>query len=270
MDKPTSTAHNGCRNWGTIPESERLEQTPVTDSLYGHYTEQQRDLDKTDSNLLSHDGQSRMGQPQTSAPQSPTPEKEAQPTGRQALRQWWLKHNLNALVEDWLFLVLLGLTMALVSWAMDYVSSRGLDAYKWMYLEMQHNVGLQYLVWIGYPLALIIFSVVLCQALSPQAVGSGIPELKTIIRGAVLQEYLTFRTFIAKVLGLTAVLSSGLPVGKEGPFVHIASICAALLSKLLSGISGSMENIFRTKAIVIPACAVGVACCFAAPLGGTL
>ncbi|XP_078394302.1 chloride channel protein-like, partial [Cetorhinus maximus] len=139
-----------------------------------------------------------------------------------------------------------------------------------MYLELQYNVGLQYLVWIGYPLALIIFSAVICQVLSPQAVGSGIPELKTIIRGAVLQEYLTFRTFVAKVLGLTAVLSSGLPVGKEGPFVHIASICAALLSKLLSGLSGSMENMFRKKEHVIPACAVGVACCFAAPLGGVL
>jgi len=45
--------------------------------------------------------------------------------------------------------------------------------------------------------------------------GSGIPEVKTMIRGVVMKEYLTFRNLVAKVVGLTAALGSGLPVGKE-------------------------------------------------------
>lgn len=45
--------------------------------------------------------------------------------------------------------------------------------------------------------------------------GSGIPEMKTMIRGVVMPEYLTLRTLLAKVTGLTASLGSGLPVGKE-------------------------------------------------------
>lgn len=45
--------------------------------------------------------------------------------------------------------------------------------------------------------------------------GSGIPELKTILRGVVLKEYLTLKAFVAKVIGLTASLGSGMPVGKE-------------------------------------------------------
>jgi len=45
--------------------------------------------------------------------------------------------------------------------------------------------------------------------------GSGIPEMKTMIRGVVLPECLTFRTLVAKVIGLSASLGSGLPVGKE-------------------------------------------------------
>ncbi|CAG2117334.1 unnamed protein product [Medioppia subpectinata] len=32
------------------------------------------------------------------------------------------------------------------------------------------------------------------------AVGSGIPEMKTILRGVVLNEYLTFRTLVAKMI----------------------------------------------------------------------
>jgi H+/Cl- antiporter ClcA len=45
--------------------------------------------------------------------------------------------------------------------------------------------------------------------------GSGIPEMKTILRGVTLKEYLTFRTLVAKVVGLTATLGSGMPLGKE-------------------------------------------------------
>lgn len=45
--------------------------------------------------------------------------------------------------------------------------------------------------------------------------GSGIPEMKTILRGVVLKEYLTFRTGIAKIVGLTATLGAGMPLGKE-------------------------------------------------------
>lgn len=101
------------------------------------------------------------------------------------------------------------------------------------------------------------------------ASGSGIPELKTILRGVVLKEYLTLKAFIAKVIGLTLALGSGMPVGKEvglpkplftlgvppvlllcclrsalyflhsqGPFVHIASICAAVLSRFMAFFSG--------------------------------
>lgn len=39
--------------------------------------------------------------------------------------------------------------------------------------------------------------------------------MKTILRGVALKEYLTFRTLIAKVIGLTATLGSGMPLGKE-------------------------------------------------------
>lgn len=36
-----------------------------------------------------------------------------------------------------------------------------------------------------------------------------------IMNGFMLQNYLSFRTLVAKVLSLTLTLGSGLPVGKE-------------------------------------------------------
>uniref|UniRef100_A0A4W5P333 Chloride voltage-gated channel 2 n=1 Tax=Hucho hucho TaxID=62062 RepID=A0A4W5P333_9TELE len=110
-----------------------------------------------------------------------------------------------------------------------------------MYGGLESNVFLQYLAWVTYPVVLITFSAGFTQILAPQAVGSGIPEMKTILRGVVLKEYLTFKTFVAKVIGLTCALGSGMPLGKEGPFVHIASLCAALLSKFMSLFGGIYE-----------------------------
>ena len=97
--------------------------------------------------------------------------------------------------------------------------------------------------------------------------GSGIPEMKTILRGVVLKEYLTFKTLVAKVrqlfridlgvtnpsescfdllprfqvIGLTCTLGSGLPLGKEGPFVHISSLIATVLSKVIYSFKGIYE-----------------------------
>uniref|UniRef100_A0A8C4XKS9 Chloride voltage-gated channel 1 n=1 Tax=Falco tinnunculus TaxID=100819 RepID=A0A8C4XKS9_FALTI len=180
------------------------------------------------------------------------------------------KYVTKKLGEDWIFLVLLGLVMALVSWGMDYASAKSLQAYKWMYQALHPNVPMQYLAWVTYPLVLILFAAIFCHLVSPQAVGSGIPELKTIMRGVVLKEYLTLKAFVAKVVGLTAGLGSGMPVGKEGPFVHIASICAAVLSKFMSIFCGVYENVHRQFDLLVVACAVGVGCCFGAPLGGVL
>ncbi|KAG5847743.1 hypothetical protein ANANG_G00129460 [Anguilla anguilla] len=188
------------------------------------------------------------------------------------------KFFISRVGEDWIYLILLGLLMALVSWFMDYAIVFFQQAQKWMYKGLGYNVLMQYLAWVAYPVVLITFSAGFTQILAPQAVGSGIPEMKTILRGVVLKEYLTFKTFVAKVIGLTCALGSGMPLGKEGPFVHVASLCAALLSKFMSLFGGvymeepfeGNKNELRNIEMLSAACAVGVGCCFAAPIGETI
>ncbi|XP_029930443.1 chloride channel protein 2a [Myripristis murdjan] len=189
------------------------------------------------------------------------------------------KFLISRVGEDWIFLILLGLLMALVSWVMDYAIAFCQEAQKWMYGGLDSNMLLQYIAWVTYPVVLITFSAGFTQILAPQAVGSGIPEMKTILRGVVLKEYLTFKTFVAKVIGLTCALGSGMPLGKEGPFVHVASLCAALLSKFMAALFGGTymeepfegnKNELRNTEMLSAACAVGVGCCFAAPIGGVL
>ena len=195
------------------------------------------------------------------------------------------RNTFARLGEDWVFLAILGVIMALVSFAMDYTIAVCNNARLWLVQDLVSNIYLQFFLWVSLPTFLILFSTGFVHILAPQAIGSGIPEMKVILRGVVLKEYLTFKTLVAKIIGLTATLGSGMPLGKEGPFVHIASIVAALLSKLCTSFQGN-ENYFielknisspgiygnesRKSEMLAAACAVGVACCFGAPIGGVL
>lgn len=53
-------------------------------------------------------------------------------------------------------------------------------------------------------------------------------------------------------------------------FVHVASIVATLLSKLVSPFQGIYDNESRTEEMLAAACAVGVAVTFYSPIGGVL
>ena len=84
----------------------------------------------------------------------------------------------------------------------------------------------------------------------------------------ILKEYLTIRTLLSKMVGLTLSLGSGMPIGKEGPFVHIASVVANLLSQFVHSFEGIYSNESRSFEMLAAACAVGVSSTFSAPVGG--
>ncbi|KAA0199516.1 hypothetical protein HAZT_HAZT005034 [Hyalella azteca] len=109
------------------------------------------------------------------------------------------------------------------------------------------------------PVLLMVFSASFAQLVSPQCIGSGIPEMKTTIRGVVLKECLSLRTLIAKVVGLTASLGTSLPIGKAGPFVHIACMVGTQLWNVFSRFKGICQNKSRKTEMLAAAAAVGVA-----------
>jgi len=99
----------------------------------------------------------------------------------------------------------------------------------------------------------------------------------------VIHGYLGGRTLFTKSVGLALSVASGLSLGKEGPFVHIASCIGNIVSRF----AGKYENneggfsvsffcnygnldIAKRREILSAACAAGVAVAFGAPIGGTL
>lgn len=97
--------------------------------------------------------------------------------------------------------------------------------------------------------------------------GSGISEVKCILSGFVIHGYLGFWTLFTKSVGLTLSVASGLSLGKEGPFVHIASCVGNIVCRFFSKYE---RNESKRREMLSCACAAGVAVAFGAPVGGVL
>ncbi|EJD74333.1 voltage gated chloride channel family protein [Loa loa] len=128
------------------------------------------------------------------------------------------------------------------------------------------------ITWTAYITVLTGASALICHCFAKQAIGSGIPELKVIMCGFKMKNYLSLQTMIGKIFGLTLALGSGLPVGKEGPFVHIGAIVASLLTRITSACryQAFFSSEGREMQMLSSGCAVGIACTFSAPAGAVL
>uniref|UniRef100_A0A2K5CQS3 Chloride channel protein n=1 Tax=Aotus nancymaae TaxID=37293 RepID=A0A2K5CQS3_AOTNA len=155
----------------------------------------------------------------------------------------WLKQKLFHLGEDWYFLMALGVLMALVSYAVDFTVESVVRAHQWLYREIGDGHLLRYLSWTVYPVALISFSSGFSQSITPSSGGSGVPEVKTILSGVILEDYLDIKNFGAKVVGLSCTLACGSTVflGKVGPFVHLSVMIAAYLGRVRTATIGEPE-----------------------------
>ncbi|XP_069893957.1 chloride channel protein ClC-Ka-like [Dipodomys merriami] len=184
----------------------------------------------------------------------------------------WLKEKLFRVDEDWYFLAILGVLMALISYAMNFAIGRVVRAHMWLYGEIGDSHLLRYLSWTVYPVALLSFSSGFSQSITPFSGGSGLPELKTILSGVILENYLDIKNFGAKVAGLSCTLATGSTVflGKVGPFVHLSVMIAAYLGRVRTRTIGESENKSKQHEMLVAAAAVGVATVFAAPFSGVL
>lgn len=99
------------------------------------------------------------------------------------------------------------------------------------------------------------------------AYGSGVPEVKTILSGFIIRGFLGTRTIIYKTIGLMFSIGAGLAVGKEGPFVHLATCVGNISCRLFKKYSG---NDLKRRQILAAASSAGVALAFGSPIGGVL
>ena len=99
------------------------------------------------------------------------------------------------------------------------------------------------------------------------AAGSGVAEVKVIVSGFVLHGYLGLRTVVVKTLALILSVASGLSIGKEGPYVHIATCVGNIACRLFSKYN---HNDGKRREILSASAASGVGVAFGAPISGVL
>lgn len=99
------------------------------------------------------------------------------------------------------------------------------------------------------------------------AAGSGVAEVKVINSGFILHGYLGLRTLVVKTIALVFSVSSGLSIGKEGPYVHIATCVGNIFCRIFHKYN---NNDAKRREVLSAAAASGVAVAFGAPIGGVL
>lgn len=99
------------------------------------------------------------------------------------------------------------------------------------------------------------------------AAGSGVAEVKVINSGFVLHGYLGFKTLVVKTVALVFSVASGLSLGKEGPYVHIATCVGNICCRLFAKYN---LNDGKRREVLSASAASGVAVAFGAPIGGVL
>jgi H+/Cl- antiporter ClcA len=112
--------------------------------------------------------------------------------------------------------------------------------------------------------------VVLTVYYGPYAAGSGVPEVMGMLNGVNGGGAVYVASLITKAVGVTFAVLGNLCVGKEGPLVHIGSICGLLCPYMPFEIFRCFHNDSDKRTFMSAGCSAGVAAAFGAPIGGTL
>ncbi|KAI5928529.1 chloride channel [Camillea tinctor] len=99
------------------------------------------------------------------------------------------------------------------------------------------------------------------------AAGSGVAEVRVILSGFVLHGFLGLKTLVIKSVGLIMSVASGLSLGKEGPYVHVATCIGNICCRMFTKYD---RNDGKRREVLSAAAAAGVVVAFGAPLGGVL
>eukprot|EP00981_Chlorochromonas_danica_P010662 scaffold3299_cov198-Ochromonas_danica.AAC.3 len=193
--------------------------------------------------------------------------------------QWWTNSR-RTTAWKWILVVATGILIGIIGYLVSYLTSVFTN-FKFDTCNAMINRNEWASAFFSFFFFCIFYSVlagILCW-IEPAAVGSGIPEIKAYLNGINLNKVVRIRVLFAKVLGMCFSVSSGLPLGKEGPMIHSGSIVGAAVSQgktITFGLDTSwtkfqdLRNDRSKRDFVTFGAAAGVAAAFSAPIGGIL
>ncbi|XAR66856.1 hypothetical protein NMG60_11013215 [Bertholletia excelsa] len=179
----------------------------------------------------------------------------------------------------WTLCFLVGILVSLVGFtnnlAVENIAGQKFVITSDMMLKKKYLMA--FLVFGASNFVLTLFASVITAFISPEAAGSGIPEVKAYLNGVDAPGIFSLRTLVVKIVGSISAVSSSLHIGKAGPMVHTGACIAAIL-----GQGGSkryrltwkwlcyFKNDRDRRDLVTCGSAAGIAAAFRAPVGGVL
>ena len=80
--------------------------------------------------------------------------------------------------------------------------------------------------------------------IEPAAASSGVPEVIAYLNGVHVKQIFNIRTGVVKLFSTVCSVGSGLPVGQEGPMVHMGAIVGAGITQGRSATLGFSTHYF--------------------------
>uniref|UniRef100_A0A7S2ZDH2 Chloride channel protein n=1 Tax=Rhodosorus marinus TaxID=101924 RepID=A0A7S2ZDH2_9RHOD len=168
------------------------------------------------------------------------------------------------------YMTLLGIVAASFISIVDIFTHVIFEARKRVSVDITHG-AVGYVIYVSSGVLLCLLSTLVCQQWSKEAEGSGLPQMKSIMSGFhdKLRNSLAVEALAAKAVGLICAIGGGLPVGWEGPNVHMSCIIAEYLSRIPYFHSLRQDKALRLQMMAC-ACTVGLASSFGTPIGAVL
>ena len=170
----------------------------------------------------------------------------------------WPRFRLRLFFEGIVVGILSGTVISFFRWGLEM----GTVWRQWIYANVLASGGvLLNLSWFGVLLAaaLLLWRLGIYE---PNAGGSGIPQVKGVILGAIRMRWL--RILWVKLVGGIVGIGLGLSLGREGPSIQIGAVTAQGLSRALG------RTRMEERYLITAGASAGLAAAFNAPLAGVM
>ncbi|GFO14219.1 chloride channel protein [Plakobranchus ocellatus] len=193
----------------------------------------------------------------------------------------WIKRQMISNIETdrWVMMGLIGFTVGLLGFVLHQLIER-ISSLKWSTTKKFLDDGQVAVAWMfcsAYSMAFAIFAAVVIVFWRPSAGGSGLPEVTGFLNGTQVKKIFSVKTLTAKFLSCVSAIGCGMPIGPEGPMIHMGAIVGAGLSQGTSvtlNLKLPFFERFRNpedrRNFISAGVAAGVSAAFGAPVGGLL
>lgn len=200
------------------------------------------------------------------------------PPHSKVYRNWLQQQPARLDWDRWLMMGIIGFSVGILGFLLHQIIDI-ISEFKWeltsFYIQKQDFPG-AFTFTVGYSLIFLVASCILV-LYQPAAAGSGIPEIIGFLNGTRIKDIFKLQTLIVKFLSCAFAVGCGMPVGYEGPMIHLGSLVAAGVSQFKSAtfectlpFFSRFRNSEDRRNFISAGAAAGIASAFGAPVGGLL